>query len=345
MNKKVLESIIEITSKTDSDEFGISIVATVGELIANSIVCLFYKPDDHFPGYQLTTSLNSQQDEQGITKFVWDGDVPEETLLYIDNHQDKIYKLTVYETQDGYYHVFIPIQINSSVRYAIDIASKTRFSQQLDAIRAITKVCENFYTILSNSERDSLTGLFNRRTYDSKVYGLLKRQRLNQRPREDLATEKRQFPNEVNTWLAVIDIDFFKKVNDQFGHVYGDEVLLVLSQMMSRSFRCNDLLFRYGGEEFVIIFEPTKREHAQHLLEKFRYAVELQQFPMVGKITISIGYAQLLKSDHPKSVFDNADKALYFAKENGRNCVHNFEDLVAMGLVNNTMREGDIELF
>ena len=117
-----------------------------------------------------------------------------------------------------------------------------------ETLIAITKVCQNFYTILAYSENDTLTGLKNRRTYDQKLNSLLNEQTENRLKNMRTENETRSQSINAKTWLAVIDIDHFKRVNDKFGHAYGDEVLLVLAQIMQKSFRVNDLLFRFGGE-------------------------------------------------------------------------------------------------
>lgn len=345
MSKTVLDSIIEITNNRDSDEFGISIVATIAELIPSCSVCLFQYNEFPFASYKSIVTLSVKKDDEGIKQFQWNIDVPQDTHEYLDKNIDHLLKLTVYQSSQGVHHVFIPILIEGKIEYAIDISSEERFSNKLDSILAITKVCENFYAILAHSEKDSLTGLFNRRTYDLKLNQLIKKQYYNKKYGESIENEKREKGKAGATWLAVIDIDLFKQVNDKFGHIYGDEVLLTLSQLMNHSFRQNDLLFRFGGEEFVIILEPISDNDVVKLLESFRAKVSQHKFPMVGKITVSIGFAKVADSVHPKSIFDNADKALYYAKEAGRNKVCNYEQLVASGDIFEHEEEGDIELF
>lgn len=345
MVKTILDSIIEITNNRDSDEFSISIVATIAELISSCSVCLFQYTEYPNAAYKSVVTLSVKKDDEGIKQFQWNIDVPLDTEEYLTSNIDHLLKLTVYQSEQGVHHVFIPILIEGKIEYAIDISSTERFSNKLDSILAITKVCENFYAILAHSEKDSLTGLFNRRTYDLKLNQLIKKQSYNKKYTVPIEHEKRDLNKKGATWLAVIDIDLFKQVNDKFGHIYGDEVLLTLSQLMNHSFRQNDLIFRFGGEEFVIILEPISDDDVINLLESFRTKVSGHDFPMVGKITVSIGFAKVAESVHPKSIFDNADKALYYAKETGRNKVCNYEELVASGDVLENEEEGDIELF
>ena len=143
----------------------------------------------------------------------------------------------------------------------------------------------------------------------------------------------------------VLDFDGFKQINDTYGHSYGDEVLLILSQKMKQCFRKKDLLFRFGGDEFVIILEPVTLNEAQDVLERFRFTVANHEFPQVGKITISTGFAKICDKDYPPNILEKADKALYFAKENGRNCIHNYEALISDGKLQEQKTSGSIDLF
>ncbi|MDO9142236.1 MAG: GGDEF domain-containing protein, partial [Methylobacter sp.] len=138
------------------------------------------------------------------------------------------------------------------------------------------------------------------------------------------------------------DIDHFKQVNDDFGHLYGDEVLLTFSQLMGKCFRYNDFLFRFGGEEFVVILNLACRNTAMTIFNRFRESVANYHFPTVGRITVSIGLTRVDGVSMPTTQLDHADKALYYAKENGRNRVVLYEDMI-IPAQNNIAN--DIELF
>jgi diguanylate cyclase (GGDEF)-like protein len=135
-------------------------------------------------------------------------------------------------------------------------------------------------------------------------------------------------------------------VNDTFGHIYGDEVLLLLSQLMKNTFRPSDLLFRFGGEEFVVIVQTENQKISADIFERFRIAVEKYNFPQVGQITISTGATRLM-AEHAiaSEIVGRADQALYLAKENGRNKLFLYEDLIKNGHLKKTIVVGDIELF
>jgi diguanylate cyclase (GGDEF)-like protein len=143
----------------------------------------------------------------------------------------------------------------------------------------------------------------------------------------------------------VVDIDHFKLVNDQHGHLIGDEVLLLLSRLLRASFRFHDRLYRFGGEEFVVLLRCANDDQAHSALERLRAATESYSFPQVGHITVSIGFTRVGSTDSPGEAFERADKAVYWVKAHGRNRVASYSALVAQGEIIEDQRRGDVELF
>jgi len=122
--------------------------------------------------------------------------------------------------------------------------------------------------------------------------------------------------------IAMIDIDFFKKINDTYGHLTGDCVLKELALLLKKAFRGSDIVARYGGEEFVIVMPFTDLNSACKKLEEFRGIVEKHKFCMENlKVTISVGVAQLDRENDIMTLIEKADKNLYEAKNSGRNRV------------------------
>ena len=190
--------------------------------------------------------------------------------------------------------------------------------------------------LLRNKDTDSLTGLFNRQSFDSKLAKL----------HANLDSENRSDDEPSHFCFALIDIDFFKKVNDKYGHVYGDEVLLLFSNLMKETFRDADMLFRYGGEEFAVLLHNISLEQANSVLNRFRTNIENFNFPMDNKVTASIGSCEFSNQVPLSVIVGRADKALYYSKENGRNLVSSFEKLLANNQIKDIIiDEGDIELF
>jgi len=121
--------------------------------------------------------------------------------------------------------------------------------------------------------------------------------------------------------LILLDIDFFKKVNDNYGHNMGDQVLIQISHTLLRTLRNIDIICRWGGEEFIAILPTAPLEIASVITEKIRKSIEELDIDIVGKVTASFGVAEVKEGESMEDVVDRADKALYLAKDSGRNCV------------------------
>lgn len=152
---------------------------------------------------------------------------------------------------------------------------------------------------------DALTGLYNRRHFNAELEREFMRSK---RYGGDLC-------------IAIIDIDFFKKINDTYGHLCGDYVLKEVAYLILENFRKTDMVFRYGGEEFVVLMTETSLENSLIPLERLRKTIENNNFTFKGekiKVTISIG-AETNHTESTEEFLNNADKALYQAKQSGRN--------------------------
>ena len=127
--------------------------------------------------------------------------------------------------------------------------------------------------------------------------------------------------------LAVLDVDHFKNINDNYGHAAGDKTLQVIAQNINRCLRATDFLSRWGGEEFVILFPQIPEKDLTKPLETIRRQIERIPFKFKDvkvTITVSIGASYFKMDDKIETVFDRADKALYEAKSTGRNrCIIN----------------------
>ena len=199
------------------------------------------------------------------------------------------------------------------------------------AIGYLARIFGNQVRLIDYSELDSLTRLLNRKTFDETFDRLLTAASV---PTCDSWSHERRFREEDHpAWLGVIDIDHFKRINDSFGHLFGDEVLLRMGDLLRKTFRDGDRLFRFGGEEFVVILNAPDRELAEAGFERFRSSVEKHEFPQVGKVTCSIGFTAVSKRDVPTDAVGRADEALYCAKRFGRNWVCCYEQLLAQGVI------------
>ena len=229
---------------------------------------------------------------------------------------------------DAETRLLVPLLAAGVMRHIVDV----RGPGEPDAGDPLFAVAARYYERLVEGETDPLTGLDNRRLFQRKVDQGLQR----------WGSSGRAY------YFAMLDLDRFKRINDEFGHLYGDEILVHFANLMRATFRSGDLLYRIGGEEFVAIFGVEPPEHGGELtLERFRKAVEAHDFPGVGQVTVSIGYTRVVDATTPAPVLiDRADEALYYAKEHGRNRVCGWESLVKAGEIEpRAAPKGDVTLF
>ena len=157
---------------------------------------------------------------------------------------------------------------------------------------------------------DGLTGLTNRRGFDLALSACL-----------SASAGEEQGPS-----LLITDIDFFKRVNDSYGHLFGDRVIRAVAQILKDNVKGKDTAARYGGEEFVILLPETPIEGARHLAEKIRTTVERSRIKRtdnnetIANITVSLGVACYRRGESASDFIARADAALYASKHQGRNC-------------------------
>lgn len=238
----------------------------------------------------------------------------------------------------------LPISLQRGVLGVLEvICTRALVDDDLGTAEGFLGLYRNYLNLLDYSERDTLTGLRNRKTFDENIGKILSNiARLG----EDGPAQRRRPRDGYQHWLAVVDVDHFKRINDQFGHLYGDEVLLLLARIMRQSFRQQDKLFRFGGEEFVIVLRAASEKEVRSALERFRRAIEAYDFPQIGRVTASIGYTMIKAGDTIPDIVGRADEALYVAKESGRNQLANYDQLLAEGRVAVREQPGDdVEFF
>ena len=207
--------------------------------------------------------------------------------------------------------------------------------RDLRLVHGVLRIVGNYVAALDYGERDSLTGLLNRKTFESQFERFRQQtRRQGDRPRGN-----------GGSWLGLLDIDHFKSINDRYGHLFGDEVLLLVSQQVRRALRTSDELFRFGGEEFIVMLHGVEEPSARAVFERLRTSVERYDFPQLGRVTLSLGWTAVAPHDGPMSCLERADAALYFAKAQGRNRAYSHEELVAGGRLGPQAAAREIELF
>lgn len=236
----------------------------------------------------------------------------------------------------GSWHVLPLRGTDAPVGKEVAVHLGSENSEDTSVLNGFLRLYNNFLEVIEESERDRLTQLRNRRAFDARLDCLT----------SSLVIERRYAKGHDPYWLALIDIDHFKVINDTYGHLYGDEVLVLMARLMREYFAGGQDAYRYGGEEFAVVLSLPTIEAVREMLEGFRAAVEATHFPGVDRVTLSIGFSLVETGKAPPVIIERADRALYEAKGRGRNCVVDFESLVGRDEASGQHPKwGDIEFF
>jgi diguanylate cyclase (GGDEF)-like protein len=191
-----------------------------------------------------------------------------------------------------------------------------RYQKQMRQLQKIVRISDHYQEMMRDlnealkiaSTQDPLTGLANRRLM------------LDRLKAEEALAKRRAMPFSI----ALIDVDHFKRINDDFGHDVGDTALTEIAQTMSGTLRAYDICARWGGEEFMILFPETTGEMARDIADRLRtlvYSLQLRSIPEKHPFSVSIGIAEHRIICDVTETVKRADQALYDAKHAGRNCV------------------------
>ncbi len=323
--KRILENIISLTSERDSNGLDLALAQTLFKLAADESMSMYRASSIDSIKYASTVIGKHHQGEEipegildALKKCLSNGEI-----IYTQ-HQGK--KLTLF-----------PLLGAKNQPIAVITIEAAQDSHVHELIIMILKIYHNFLALMNENERDTLTGLLNRKTFDLKINGIISSLQS--------SSKRRSGDSDDPYFLAIFDIDHFKRVNDTFGHLIGDEVLLLFAQMLGKSFRAKDLLFRFGGEEFIGVFQCPSDQVMDTVLNRFRKNIESFNFPQIGQVTVSCGFTKIDAFDLSSVLIDRADVALYHAKNNGRNQVCQHEQLISSGVLEHSDNTGDIELF
>lgn len=341
----VLQSVASITGQRDRDLMALTLVNTLSQLIHSRYIAM-YRVGHADQGEEAVLVAESCQTNNKVSLL------PQANISIMERadfnsvfHSGKasIQPLDA-ETRLSIY----PINGEHGVTGFLEIISNDLSEIDKHLVLGFLKVYINYLNILNESETDTLTGLLNRRTFDNSIERIIAEHSSPDNDKSESITQhplRRGNALDFPHWLAIIDIDHFKRINDKFGHLYGDEVLLLLARTMGQIFRQHDKLFRFGGEEFVVVLDRTSEESARSVLDRLRTSIEQYHFPQVSKVTISIGFVRLDKAEASSVIIGRADQALYYAKNHGRNQVCCYDNLLIGGKLNAEHYSDDMQLF
>ena len=217
----------------------------------------------------------------------------------------KFYKI-VSETLQSYEELYRMVRskekhitINQDT-FMIDVV-QIDATHRLFTLTVVTDMYEEKKNLETEVEYDALTGLIRKKYFDQKLHKL--------------------FGDHNSFALVVVDIDNFKNINDTFGHQIGDEVLRIFATLLKENLRNKDIIARWGGEEFLFVIQIESINTAIERVEMIRKVIASYPFKMVEGITASFGIAWREEEDDPDTLLRRADKALYLAKQSGKNQV------------------------
>lgn len=319
MSASLIDCVANTTSHRDRDDLDLSIARLLLQFLDADAVILYRLIDENdHKRVRRGAAVTRRSDEQGPESMDSLSELPSWHDVPAWHECITEQKAVQYATGSGKSRTVFPIASDRAVVGMLEIESDTVLQpRDLGLVEGILRILKNHLALLDYGESDTLTGLLNRKTFESRFDKL-------RMTRSILAVDQ-------PSWLGLVDIDRFKSINDTYGHLFGDEVLLLVARLLRQAFRGADQLFRFGGEEFVVVLDRATNPGAQIAFNRLRVLVSEFQFPQVGSVTISLGYTQVNSRDAPATCVERADAALYYAKDHGRNNIQSYEALVAAG--------------
>jgi len=335
---QVIDTLAEITRHHDRELLERSLATTLAELIPYQEFRL-YRVIFNEPNLEIALLSMVRQGLVITESNPGEGNISAQLSSAISESIRSADVVELEEELTGSHHLIYPVFDKQNEIYGVLVQTAEHPSLEDQRFtHGLLRIYSNYLMLLEESQHDKLTQLLNRETLDREVTKVIIANNKRQKRLHQSDAPKRS-SDEETCWLCVADLDHFKRINDRFGHLYGDEVLILFSRLMESVFREDDQLFRYGGEEFIALFKTHSRKDAKSVCERLRATVEKHEFPRIGHVTVSIGVVEITNQEGTTGVIDQADKALYYSKENGRNQVNFYFELLAGGLLEETVFE------
>ncbi len=306
----LLVIVIDITKKIASEKALKESEALFKTATENLVTGIVLYREKYIYANPMAEKILGYPKEELYQKYVWDIYPDERDKLLVKQAItkrldgeifDAVYTLKILTKQNEEIWLLISA---STVKYGDKYTALASFIDNTEQVLKERKVLEEKEEYKALSEYDPLTGIYNRRAYDNRLLEAL----------SAAGRYKRQLS------LIMFDIDYFKEINDAYGHQAGDTILFELASLVQKNIRKDDFFARFGGEEFMIISNSGVKGAAE-LAEKLRFKIETYDFPLKINVKCSFGVTSYKHGDTADTIIKRADDALYEAKENGRNRV------------------------
>jgi len=220
--------------------------------------------------------------------------------------------------------------------------------EQVLTIGAMLHVFRNMYNLLAYSDRDALTGLLNRKSLDDTFYsavleeleeGDAARSQALAAPVEPGKERRHRVP--PNYWLGTVRVDNFDAISDKYGHLLGEEVLLLVARIMSNTFRTYDRIYHFTADQFAVLMHCPDEALVLAAFERFRGNMEKFNFPQVGRVTASAGFTRISADDSPESALMRVNRVVsHVQTHQGHNKVFSYGELVRKGVFDTSTESG-----
>jgi diguanylate cyclase (GGDEF)-like protein len=342
---QVIDSLAEITRYQDREILERSLLETLSETVPSEEYRL-YKIQRPPPRLELTIVANKTIDRDVISEHQSNHQLTESLQQAISESIEKEDVLSFDSDEHNHRGTIFPVfnKNGETTAVLVQFAKAIRFDDQR-IVFGLLRIYSNYLNLLHENVRDKLTGLLNRETLNKEILNILMDKSHTKKKIESRGF--RRASDDIQYWLGVIDVDHFKAINDKFGHLFGDEVLILMASYMTDVFRDDDLIFRYGGEEFVVLIKVLNKQDAFSVFERLRKKILQHHFPQVDTLAVSIGMVEIDEQEGSSDVIHSADKALYYAKDHGRNQTCIYEDLISEGKITpgQQIKTREIDLF
>ena len=351
---KFIDSLAEITRYRDREVIERSLLKTLLEFESESSFRL-YQVLHHAPALKLGMLAFASNDNIITAEEVNQYELPAYFTALVNKvvNTGKIICADSHKNNHDQHILYPAFNANDEIFAILIQTSKNSDYEKQRFVHGFLRIYSNYLEMIEVTKRDKLTGLLNRETLDPEITRILIRNNIPTKLRsvENMAnngTASRRYNAPLKNWLCVLDIDHFKLINDQYGHIYGDEILILVARLLENSVREFDKIFRFGGEEFVILMKSYDAAEALLAFERIRCVIATHHYAKISSLTVSIGGTEITNQNDPRNIIEAADIALYYAKQNGRNQVHLYESLITENKVavpNQNITDSEIKFF